>query len=140
MKFFAAAVISTLGSLCTNPAFAADYCAPFSDNASEMALLFIDRADPITTRVTQPIEEQLLANQINNAEAGPLQKHYCRIGMFQLDIRFVQPVLDDAIKAIVTEATYTWDAQQDPAGWVLSRMRSHPACARSAMLFAPTCN
>ena len=136
-RTFSGAAVAIL--LVAGPAVAQPACEPLDANATVLSLDFLDRADPMTARVAEPIEASLLAAQIDNSAPGPLQKLYCDIGMFDMTIRFVQPVEDDAISAVVTEAIYTWDAAQDPAGWVLSAMRRQPLCARGDAPFAATC-
>lgn len=131
-----AAALAVLG----HSAQANTACAPFSDAAEELPLVFVDRADPFAARVTSALEEKLLLEQLAEAEAPPLSKVYCAVGMFEMVVRFVQPQLDDSIAAIVTEARYAWDAAQDPAGWALAGMRRHHLCARGPAAFAPTCN
>ncbi len=132
----AAAIAVTCASIANaNPA-----CEPFSDAAETLPLEFLDRADPIASRATGPLEESLLIAHIQEPEAGPMQKHYCAMGMFEMVVRFVQPALDDSVFAIVTQATYAWDADQDPAGWVLADMQRHPMCGRGPATFAPLCN
>ena len=118
---------------------ASELCDPFPSSAEEMPLLFLDLPDPIISRVTQAQEEALLTEQVSGAVPAPLQKLYCDIGMFEMRVRFVQPVEDDAIHAMVTEAVYEWDADAEPAGWVLSTMGSHPLCARGDEPFAELC-
>ena len=115
-------------------------CEPFSDAAETLPLEFLDRADPLAARVTSGLEEALLLEHIQQTEAGPFQKHYCEMGIFEMVIRFVQPTLDDSIFAMVTEATYAWDAGQSPAGWVLAGMRRQPMCGRGPSTFAPFCS
>ena len=141
MKPMKATVAATFCLLCwASSAQANAACEPFSDAAETLPLEFLDRADPIAARVTSGLEEVLLMEHIQQPEAGPMQKHYCGMGMFEMVVRFVQPALDDSIFAIVTEATYAWDAAQDPAGWVLADMRRHPMCGRGPAAFAPLCN
>lgn len=113
---------------------------PFNAAADISPVVFLDRADPSAVRVAQPLESQLLKVQTKSPEVGPLQKHYCGVGMFTLEIRFVQPLLDDALASMVTEAIYVSDAAQEPAGWVISQLQSQPMCARGPELFAPNCN
>ena len=132
-------VLALAGFGIVHVAMAAPVCDAFSDTAENLPLEFLDRADPIAARVTVPLEDALLTAQIALREAEPLHKHYCQVGMFAMVVRFVQPVLDDSIAAIVTEATYEWDAAQDPAGWVLSTMQRHHMCARGPAAFAPLC-
>jgi len=140
MTFFKGLAVSFFTTVLGAPLVSASPCAPFSASVDASPLDFLDRADPITVRVTQSLEAQLLQDQIENPEAGTLQKHYCRVGMFTLEIRFMQPLLDDSFAAMVTEAVYTWDAAQEPAGWVISHLRSQPMCARGPEPFAPVCN
>ncbi len=121
-------------------AAASPACEPFSDEAKDLPLTYLDRADPLAARVTFPLEEDLLTRQIAEPESGSLQKHYCEMGMFTMVVRWVRPVADDSIAAIVTEASYDWDAGQDPAGWVLAQMREHHMCGRGPAPFAPICN
>jgi len=140
MTFFKGVAASFLLTFFGAPLVAASPCAQFTAAVDASPLDFLDQADPITVRVAQPLEAHLLKAQIDSSEGGPLQKHYCDVGMFTLEIRFVQPLLDDALAALVTEAVYTWDAAQEPAGWVISQLRSQPMCARGPEPFAPVCN
>lgn len=132
--------LAVLAPLWAQTATAGSVCEAFSDAAQDLPLTYLDRADPLATRVTFPLEEDLLIGQIADPEAGPLQKHYCEIGMFTMVVRWVRPVADDSIAAIVTEASYDWDAGQDPAGWVLAQLREHHMCGRGPAPFAPLCN
>ena len=126
-------------SLAAGALDASPFCADFTDAAEELAPLYIDMADPVSERVTLPIEGELLQAQIAQTSPGPLQKIYCDIGMFEMRVRFVMPAEDDAIAAEVTEATYAWDATQDPAGWVLFGLRRQMACARGDAVFTDIC-
>jgi hypothetical protein len=114
-------------------------CAPFSGVAEDLPLIYLDRADPMAARVAQSLEDALLKQKINTPEAGALKKIYCDIGMFEMRIRFEQPSQDDAVRALVTEAIYTWDSAQEPAGWMLSNLSSHAMCARGDVPFASVC-
>jgi len=133
-------VLTVSAALWAQTAAATLACEAFSDAATDLPLTYLDRADPIAARVTFPLEEDLLTQQIANPEAGPLQKHYCEMGMFAMVVRWVRPAADDSIAAIVTEAIYGWDADQDPAGWALVALREHHMCARGPAPFAPLCN
>lgn len=115
-------------------------CDPFSSSAEVLQLEYLDRADPFSARATNVLEEALLEEHIRGSNGGAFQKHYCTVGMFDMVVRFVQPAEDDSVSAIVTQATYIWDADQDPAGWVLSDMQRHHMCARGPSTFAPLCN
>jgi hypothetical protein len=130
---------TALFCIANTAAFADLACAPMGSSATELPLDDLDRADPVTARVSEPIETALLAGQIDKSTPAPLQKLYCDIGMFGLKIRFVQPVEDDAIRATVTEAQYAWDSTQDPAGWILTSLRRQFQCARGDMPFAAVC-
>lgn len=131
--------VSLAGFLTGFSANASEYCQDFTDKAEQLEPIYIDLADPVSVRVAEPLEADLLNAQVEGTSPGPLQKHYCRIGMFEMQLRFVQPLEDDAIAAIVTEAIYEWDAAQDPAGWVLTHMRRQPACARGDAVFTDQC-
>lgn len=126
-------------TLTTGAAQGSEFCNDFTDAAEELDPIYLDIADPLAERVAQPLEADLLRGQIAQTSPAPLQKIYCSIGMFEMRLRFVQPAEDDAVKAIVTEATYAWDAEQNPAGWVLSSMRRQVACARGDAIFADLC-
>ena len=114
-------------------------CAPLSVAAEDLGLIYLDIADPEAARVSLPLESDLLRQQIAGESPGPTQKLYCDIGLFDLHLRFVVPVEDDAILAIVTEAKYVWDPEQDPAGWMLNSLKRQPACARGDEPFADLC-
>lgn len=121
------------------PGGASNLCQDFTPAAEELELIYLDLADPLVERVTQPVEADLLSAQVSGNVPGPLQKLYCRVGIHDLHVRFVQPAEDDAFAAVVTEVRYEWDATQDPAGWILSGLRRQPACARGAALFSDVC-
>ncbi len=139
MTFYQASAICAAAFFTIGPVAASPACAPMTDAATSLPLEFLDRADPISARVSEPIETALLDAQIAGEVPAPFQKLYCDIGMFGMTIRFVQPAEDDAIHAVVTEAQYTWDAAQDPAGWVLTQMRRQPLCARGPEPFSELC-
>ncbi len=132
-------LVTALSAWIAGTAAASPLCGDFTASAEELDLIYLDQADPLAERVAQPLEADLLRPQIAETTLGSLQKIYCRIGMFELKLRFVQPVEDDAAAAVVTEAIYAWDATQDPAGWVLSRLRRQVACSRGAATFADIC-
>ena len=113
-------------------------CQPFTA-AEQLPLLHLDRADPVENRVTGTIEQDLLAAQISGETMAPLSKLYCRVGMFEMAVRFVQPVEDDAVAGIVTEATYSWVPEADPPGWQLSKLERQQLCARGSEPFAQIC-
>lgn len=136
----AALCAATTALLCANGAYADGVCDPFSSSAEVLPLEYLDLADPIAARVTNGLEEALLIEHIRGSNVGVFQQQYCAMTMFEMVVRFVQPAEDDSISAIVTQATYAWDANQDPAGWVLSDMQRHPMCARGPAPFAPRCN
>ena len=131
--------MSLLFFVIVQPAFASSLCADFTDAAEELDLIYLDIADPEASRVTQALEADILREQISEQSPGPTQKLYCKIGLFDLIVRFVVPVEDDAVEAIVTEAAYRWDAEQEPSGWMLASLRRQPACARGDTVFADLC-
>jgi len=114
-------------------------CAAFEAGETLPIDTYLDRPDPVISRVTAPIEEALLAEQIAGAAPAPLSKHYCRIGMFEMTIRFNQPLRDDSLAALTTEAIYEWRTDGDPPGWQLSALRRQPLCARGDAPFTPVC-
>lgn len=133
-----APILSICLSILAGGAVAEPRCAPFG-SSEELPLSDLVRADPVASRATAPIEDDLLAEQIADDHAGPLTKIYCRIGMFEMTVRFLQPLRDDSLAAIVTEAVYTWRDEADPPGWQLSALRRRPLCARGDAPFAPLC-
>jgi len=137
IRYFASVLGAVL--LFASAVHASPFCDDFTDAAEELDLIYVDIADPLAERVAQPLEAALLAGQIAEVAPGPLQKLYCRIGMFEMDVRFFQPAEDDAILGGVTQAIYTWDADQDPSGWVLTGLRRQYACARGAATFTDIC-
>lgn len=124
--------------LCAATAMAEPRCAPF-EAADALPLTWLDRPDPVASRVAAPIEDALLAEQIAGERLAPLTKLYCRTGMFEMTVRFVQPLRDDSLAGLVTEAVYAWHPDGDPPGWQLSALRRQPVCARGDAPFAPLC-
>ncbi|MFY0681511.1 MAG: hypothetical protein JXR13_13135 [Thalassovita sp.] len=115
-------------------------CAAFTEGKEVLdPLIYADLPDPLTERVSDPIEADLLRDMLQSAEPQPLSKVYCKVGMFEMRIRFVQPVQDDSVAAFVTEALYEWQAQAEPAGWQLSALTRQLQCARGDAEFAPIC-
>jgi len=113
-------------------------CEPL-ESAETLPLAYLDRPDPIASRVAASIEDALLADQISGERPAPLVKLYCRIGMTQMAVRFVQPLRDDSLAAMVTEAIYDWRPEAEPPGWQLSALHRQPLCARGDKPFAPLC-
>ena len=120
-------------------AVAESRCAPFEAGETLSVDAYIDRPDPLVSRVTTPIEDLLLAGQIASDAPAPLSKIYCRIGLTRMIVRFVQPLRDDTLAGITTEAVYDWRPDGDPPGWQLSSLRRQPLCARGGAPFAPLC-
>ena len=134
--FLVTAALGLVGSV--DAALAEPRCAPMLESES-LALIYLDLPDPVASRVTGSVEEALLAEQISGPMPAPLTKLYCHIGMFEMSVRFVQPVEDDSIAGIVTEAVYAWQPDGEPAGWQLSAMNRQFLCARGDEPFAPLC-
>ena len=121
-------------------ALAEPLCSPFADTAETLdAIRYLDLPDPLAERVARPLEADLLRGQIEQSTPPPLSKIYCDIGIFEMRIRFVQPVEDDAIAAVVTEAVYEWASEGEPVGWQIFGLARQPLCARGDAPFASLC-
>jgi hypothetical protein len=134
-----ASVLTAAALILCPAAGATEFCAPFSEGAEDLPLIYLDRPDPVITSVIEPVAADMLQDQINGDHPAPLQTVYCDVGMFQMTVRFVQPVEDDAVGAVVTEAVYAWRVDDEPAGWQLSALRRQLLCARGDEPFAALC-
>lgn len=134
-----ASVLTAAALVLCPAAGATELCSPFSEGAEDLPLIYLDRPDPIAARVIEPVAVDKLQDQIDGNHPAPLQTVYCNVGMFQMTVRFVQPVEDDAVRAVVTEAVYAWRVEDEPAGWQLSALRKQPLCARGDEPFAALC-
>lgn len=102
---------------------------------------YLDLPDADALRVTWPIDQEHMERIAHSAEATPLVKAYCSIGLFEMIVEWHVTLADDSVAAQRTRAVYLWRPEGDgtPAGWQLETLAQRYICARGTAADNKTC-